>query len=197
MKYVINSVDNWEPVTLSEARDHLNIIPDADDTHPDDDLIAGLIKMAREQVEHDTSKCLVKSTWYSYLNSWPGSEIIIGKTPVSAINSVHYIAPNSNDYTEWASENYDVDLYSRPARLRPKSNVSWPTLNNVYNAVRITFTAGYENAAAVPYMDKAAIKLKLAHLYANRQEVVTGTTSTMVNGTYNDIIEKITLNRFG
>jgi len=195
MKYNLITSETWYPVSLYEARQHLNIIADDDDTHPDDELIISLIKMASEQFEHDTGKCLVKSSWYGYLNTWPNTEILVTKTPVTEITSVEYIAANASEYTPWNQSLYITDMYANPPRIRPAKNTNWPNIENVYNAVRVKFTAGYNTPVDIPCLFKAAIKLKLAHLYANRQEVTSGNVYE-VPQTYNNIIDKIRLTRF-
>ena len=43
------------------------------------------------------------------------------------------------------------------------------------NALQINFTCGYGSASDVPAAIKQAMLLMIGHLFANRQDVVTGT----------------------
>jgi hypothetical protein len=76
--------------------------------------------------------------------------------------------------------NYTVDTANEPGRVVLKSSASWPTLPEIANAVRVRFRAGYLDqtvspaVANVPASTKAAIKLMIGDLYANRESVVLG-----------------------
>jgi uncharacterized phiE125 gp8 family phage protein len=55
-----------EPVTVSEVKSHLRL-----QHASEDDLIAGLIRAAREEVERATGMALIDQTWRLVLDRWP------------------------------------------------------------------------------------------------------------------------------
>ena len=55
-----------EPVTVAEVKSHLRL-----QHASEDDLIAGLIRAAREEVERATGMALIDQTWRLVLDRWP------------------------------------------------------------------------------------------------------------------------------
>lgn len=66
--YVLKVPPAEEPVTLDEAKVHLRV-----DTNADDDYISGLIAVAREQVEVDTGRAMIKRTYQLILDNFPNA----------------------------------------------------------------------------------------------------------------------------
>jgi uncharacterized phiE125 gp8 family phage protein len=165
-----------EPITRGEAKAHLRV--DSDIT-ADDDLIDDLISAAREDVEDFLGRCLVWSTWEMHLDAFPCDEIRVPRPPLLRVVSIHYVDEDGVE-RELGSDNFQVDGAGYyPARICPAYDRSWPNTRAQMNAVRVTFIAGYpiddagsptDYSAHVPRAHRAAIKLQLANLYANRGE---------------------------
>ena len=100
----------------------------------------------------------------------------LNKYPISAV-SVQYYDKN-NTLQTLSTSVYDVDITNSPTRIRLGYNQEWPDTRERLNAVKITCTVGFASAAAVPEDIKAAIKLMIGHLYANRESVVVGRIAT-------------------
>lgn len=174
-----------EPVSLVEAKRNLRIT-----FAESDDEVLSLIKQAREQVEIDTELQLLNATWELTLDFFP-AEIELRKPPVSSITSVAYSDVNGDEQT-LLSTRYKLDDKSKPARLVPVFNDSWPTTRGEINAVAVTFVAGYGAAAsAVPELAKRAMHLLISHWYANREAVVIGTISSQLPLAYKSIIQSL------
>lgn len=159
-----------EPITRTEAKLHLRV-----DHTADDSLIDALITAARRQVEIHTGRALVTQTWDLTFDCWPcGDAIDIPLPPLQSVTSVTYY-DTADAATVWSSANYQVVIDGVRGRLVLAYGKVWPavTLRPAAGVV-VRFVAGYGAAAAVPEDVKAAIKLWLGHLYANR-EAVTGT----------------------
>lgn len=157
-----------EPVSLTEAKSHLRVDIDDDDT-----LISSLITAAREVVEKLSRRALVTQTWRLSLDEWPdGDEIDIPKPPLQSVSSITY-TDSDDTTTTWSSSLYEVDADSEPGRVKLAYGESWPadTLAET-NPIKITFVAGYGEAADVPDRWKQAIKLILGHWYENREEII-------------------------
>lgn len=70
-----------------------------------------------------------------------------------------------------------VDTDCEPARIFPMPGGDWPATQNIPNAVRIHFTAGYGNSASamIPAVAKLAILQAVANWYENRENVTDAT----------------------
>uniref|UniRef100_A0A6M3K180 Putative head-tail connector n=1 Tax=viral metagenome TaxID=1070528 RepID=A0A6M3K180_9ZZZZ len=90
----------------------------------------------------------------------------------------YYDTDNTEAYFD--ASNYFMDLKSEPGRISLAYGKSWPTTTlRPVNGIKVTFTAGYGDAASsVPAAVRQAMLLLIGHLYENREAVVTG---TMVN----------------
>lgn len=170
------------PVTLVEAKAHLNV--DVDD---DDALIEVYRKAASEDAENFTGRAFYSQVWDYYLDTFPASpitEIRIPRSPLIEIEGVFY--GGAGNEAEWSEANYTADVASELARLALPFGGSWPTVNAAANAVRVRFRAGYVDdevspvSGAVPYAIKAAILLTIGTLYANRETIVIGQTATLM-----------------
>lgn len=161
-----------EPILLPEAKEHLRVT-----ISDDDDDITRRIKGARLRVEDILLRSLITKTLKLTLDEFPapGCPIKIGFGPVLAISSVKYTDVNGDEQT-WSASNYQANIATRPAELKPVSGGSWPsTQADTYEAVKVEYTAGYGAAGSdVPEEIKDALKLILGHSYENREEVIVG-----------------------
>lgn len=159
-----------EPVTLEEAKTHCRI----DLTITDEDaLVADLIVAATRHVERFTHRRLISQAFDDKRDAAPSQVWESPVAPVLSIDSVSYVDGNGTTQT-WSSALYRTDIpagpTAGPARLTPIYSGVWPQTQGVINAFTVRFTAGYgTTAASVPYDIKAAIKLLIGHLYANRE----------------------------
>lgn len=159
-----------EPVTLSEAKAHLRV-----DIDTDDSLITALIVAAREEFENQTDKTLFSTTWKLYLEEWPRYDYIDlpRAKPLASVTSVTYTDDNDDSNT-FASSNYVVDTSRWPGRLRLRDGVSWPSDDLAESSpIVITYVAGYASVASIPQRYKQAILLLVGHWYENRENVMT------------------------
>lgn len=151
-----------EPVTLDEAKLHLRLDQDAEDT-----LVSGLIVAAREYVEMYTRRQLVTATWALSLDAWPGV-IRPPKPPLLGVTAITYLDQAEVEQTLDAGV-YRVDTTLEPGRIVRAAGASWPALAPVPGAIRVTYDAGYGAASAVPETFRQAILLTLSDLYERRE----------------------------
>ena len=155
-----------EPVTLIEAKSHLRVDFDADDT-----LITTLISTARQFVENCTGRALVSRVVRVDADNWD-SEILLPLNPVVSISSIKYMDSDGVEQT-LASTEYQLATQKLPARVKPAYGASWPAIRSgLYDSVKVEFTAGYGDAGAVPNDLKHAVLFMIAHLYEQREPVV-------------------------
>ncbi len=162
-----------EPVTLAEAKAQCRVDIDTDDT-----LIAGLIRAAREACEKMDWRAYLTQTIELWLTAWPaGNQIELPRPPLQSVTKVEYYDTADVKYTLSAST-YFVDTVSTPGRVVLKYLEVWPTtLLRGYNAICVTYKAGWSTVVDVPQSIRQAMLLLIGHWYENREAVLVGTIS--------------------
>ncbi len=180
-----------EPITLQQAKDHARV-----EVTDDDGLITQLIVSAREYAETVTRRQLMIATWTWTLDRFPG---VVGHTwderhgvhghhgqhgldddvfvvpwpPLRTIVSIKHIDDAGVLQTVPAAD-YLVDISTEYGRVAPVFGLFWPVARDELGAVRVQFTAGYDNAATVPAQIKQAILLLVGHWYEMREDTTVG-----------------------
>lgn len=183
MRQILITPPAIEPITLTEAKNHCRV-----DSCDDDDLIRALITSARQYAEKFTKRAFINQTWmlsydlrefpqpwedrynyYSLFRSWSWmTNCRVVELPLGVIQSVtsfNYYDADNNASTFNAS-NYRL---STP-RIVLNNNAEWPQAEREFDAIEITFVAGYgTDRSGVPQDIKQAILLTVAHWYENRE----------------------------
>ena len=156
-----------EPITLAEAKRHLRIDHDDEDT-----LIAMWIQAAREMVEGYTGRRLVDQTVRVRFDCWPADGVIrLPVEPVSAVTSVKYYDADGTEQTLSAILYQTWLDHSPPLVLAAADGTAWPTLQSgKAGAVTVTVTTGYGDAEVVPAMAKVAMLEILGSWDENRAD---------------------------
>ena len=154
-----------EPVSLIDAKLHLRVDFDEDDT-----LIASLISAARQAAETLTGRQFLTARWKLVLDGFPRGAIALAKCPVQSVVAINYLDMNSSVQTMPAST-YTVESACEPARITPVFGQVWPPSLPQIGAVSVTFDAGYGAASEVPEGIKSWIKLRVGSLYTHREEM--------------------------
>lgn len=168
----VKTAPSVEPVTTAEAKSHSRV-----DTTADDTLIASYIKAARQWCEKFTGRSFITTTFEYRIPDFE-AEIILPRPPLLAISSIAYIDANGSPQT-LASSVYQTNIYSVYGSVKEAYGQTWPTTrSDDYNAVTITYTAGYGSATTnVPEDIRIAILQLVGHWYENREPELTGTIS--------------------
>lgn len=207
-----------EPVSLAEAKLHLRV-----DSEAEDSLILGLISAAREWVEVYLDRTLITTQWTMKMDSFPTmarqlSEAYMDRTfiatqmgvradifppdielprpPMSQSNTattVSYVTAEGVS-TTLSTDAYRVDRDSKPGVVRPPYAGTWPTHRVDQNAVTITWYAGYgDSGADVPFAIRNAILMVVGHLWRNREQ----TTETALTETPMGVRALLDAHRWG
>lgn len=171
-----------EPVTVDEAKTHLRVDGDDEDTY-----ITSLIKVARIMCEAYSGLSFLTQTREIKLDYFPcARNIEIPNGPVQSVDDFVYINSDGDPVEMVEDTDYRVDLHSEIARVQAVSswptNV-WPTPGDRFNSISIAYTAGYENDDhdPLPEVIKQAVLMQVGSLYENRQDEVVGSAGHMVN----------------
>lgn len=166
----VTSAPATEPVTYTEAKAHLRLEHDLDQTY-----VTTLITAAREHVEEICSRGLISQTWEATLDAFPcGAEIELPKGPLISITSVIYVDENGTNQT-LATTEYAADTLSVPGKVRLKYGKSWPGTRDQWDAVKVTYVVGWATASAVPAAIKQAMLLLISQMYEHRTPEIVGT----------------------
>jgi uncharacterized phiE125 gp8 family phage protein len=179
MRFDLSSAPAIEPCTEADLVSHCQI-----GELPDDQIARARVMLAaaRQWVENRLHRQLITATWKYYLDEFPVEIQIPDKLPVATIATLKYY-DTANVLQTVAASLYDTDLASdsRPPRIRPASGQSWPLTYDRYNAVEVTFTAGYgATRESVPLGIRHAILILAADWFANREDVVIGAISSRI-----------------
>ena len=159
-----------EPLTLAEAKEHLQYTASDQDNY-----ITGLISFARESCEGITKRCMISQTRESAMDYFP--DTIILRPNVTSIVGVYYYDVTGIQRT---LDPQDYLLDNAPGSSAhwclPMPNKTFPdTQSGRANAVTVRYQSGYLNASDVPRTVKQWMLLQIGNLFANRESVVTGT----------------------
>lgn len=198
MSLTVITAPSIEPVTVAEAKAHLNIASSVTD---DDSLIASYIKAARRHGENITRRAFVATTFELVLDEFPGSFVVrelggygcrpqsiyrehieLPRPPLQSVTSIKYLDASGTEQTLDASR-YVVDTGSEPGRVFPVFGQTWPTTLDRQNAVRIRYVSGWPldlttspDSATTPEDIKAWLLTRVAGLYEQRESFVLGQT---------------------
>lgn len=138
------------PVDLATVKSHLKI-----DSSDFDSLLAVYMLAATDWAENYQRRTYITRTRYMYLDDFP---LIIQPpySPLVSITSIQYYDTNG-DLQTLDSSYYVVDTANQPGRVVEACGYYWPSVYDRPNAVIITYTSGYGEAADVPEDIKIAI----------------------------------------
>jgi uncharacterized phiE125 gp8 family phage protein len=147
-----------EPVTLAEARRHLDVMRD-----DQDEMILSMITAAREWVENYTGLSIngdaVTQTFRCFR---AGIALLVWPAQDDAEVTVAYLNKAGEPVEVTGARLWRA---AKPARLLPPLNGAWPTDADGTIAVTVT---------GVPFSLKAAMLLMIGDLYNQREETAVG-----------------------
>lgn len=162
----LSSGPSVEPVTRAEAKSHLRV-----DFEEDDTLIDVLIEAARQHAEDYTQRRFITQTWTQTFPEFEDVMLLSG-SPLQSITTVTYLDKDNVSQT-LSTDIYDVDTTRNPGAMRRTRDQSWPATYPSWNAVVVTYVAGYGAAAsAVPAAIKQAMLMHIGHMYENRESSI-------------------------
>lgn len=181
---------SFEPLTTAELKSHLRV-----DLNDEDAFIAAIGVAAREYCERLTGHILCSRSFYLEADGFPAynNDIVLPIAPLASVTQVAWRTADSAGATlQVGTVNTDYRVTAALGRIRLMPTVTeWPDTALLPDAVQITATVGYANAAAVPETAKHAIRLLAGHWHANREAVVNGTISSDVSLTVDALLSTL------
>lgn len=189
------------PISLAEAKAHLRVTSSSDDT-----LITALVQSATDHLDGWSGilgRALVTQSWRIDFDWFSSRRIRIPLVPVQSITSLAYWDTANADQT-FNSGNYALYRDDQGSFVDLGQGFSWPSVYRRSDAIRLTFVAGYGNAASVPYPIKQALLLMVQEMYqfldtdiAVRSETVDGvgsktfTDAHVVSAALNNTVKRL------
>lgn len=155
-----------DPVTLAEAKAHLN-----ETRSSEDELIERLITIATESLQQQHWTQFVDAVFGQSFDQFD-DVLWLARNPVNLVSTVKY-----HD-TDGTLTTLDSSLWTQESRhgrglVRPAYNQTWPSGVRAFpDSVNVNFTAGYGAQTQVPESIKQAILLMVADLYMFRESTM-------------------------
>ena len=141
----------------------------------DDPFLLTKITSARQYAETFMRRACCTQTWDWKLDGFPfwGEPLELPMAPLQSVTSVGYLDTAGAAQTWTVTTDYTVDTpsgdHAMPGRIIPVYGVSYPSTQDVPNAVTIRFVCGYGVASAVPQGIKDGILLHATRAYVKRE----------------------------
>jgi uncharacterized phiE125 gp8 family phage protein len=187
-----------EPLSLADVKGHGHI-----DAADEDSFYSRAIRAARQVIEgpNGAGLVLVASQWRLSFDGMP-AEIWIPMGPVLSIDAVAYRDEAGVARTldparyQWRKGQFE-------ARIKPAYGLTWPTVRDQYDAVQVTFTAGFPGTEETPPKLSAieeplniAMLMLIQHWNANRETVVIGEIPAEIQLGFNRLLNGYRVGRF-
>lgn len=163
-----------EPVSSADIKSAARI----DDASLDANISA-LIPAFRSAAEHETGRRLITQTVELVLDGFPESHIDLVLPDAQTITSIKYLDTAGVEQT-LSGTVYQLDTDSMPSRALLQYDQTWPATQDVPNAVRVRFTAGYGAAGSdVPASVKIWIIAHVCQALDNPAAIDTANLQTL------------------
>lgn len=161
----------FNAISRTELADHLKL----SEPEAEADVLDAVIASAEKYVENMIGRAITSRTLLYQLEAFPvgNRDILLPYPPLSSVSSIAYTDTNGDAQT-LSSALYQVDTRHYVGRIRPVYGETWPSTRwGDFDAVRVTFVAGYASAGIIPHPIKQAIKLVAGDLWYNREDSTT------------------------
>tara|TARA_R100001198_G_scaffold37534_1_gene20450 strand:+ start:2253 stop:2882 length:630 start_codon:yes stop_codon:yes gene_type:complete len=197
----IQTPSNSLIISVAEAKAHLRI-PSA--TTQDDTYISTLISAAKDAIEKYCNIILFNTTVVQYGDTWEDT-LQLYHSPVAGsgftdITSIHYlpVGATGTSYVNWTQNgNWFFDKFSSPQRIMAEADIDYPDIEERIQAIKITYTVGYDEAEQIPAMLRQAAKIIVGQWYENRQEAIVGRSVSSIPMTATYILNEYKVRSFG
>mgnify|MGYP003131877846 CR=1 FL=1 len=171
-------------VTTDEAKTHLRILHNDDDTY-----ITSLTKAAQLTAEYYINRDLTTCNWLYKCDVWEQSKTI-PYSGVKTITKIEYYNDNGV-LTTWQLANYYLDTSIFPNRICLHDNKEYPTLRDGIGNVHIYFNTTTKDFGGNLELAKQAVLIMIADMYENRQSVIVGRIASSIPKTSGYLLDTL------
>lgn len=147
------------PVSLDEVKERLRM-----EGNDEDVTIQAQIQAATAYCQEYTWSQFVSATFVERFDCGFPCVIVPQKAPLISATSLAYVDSAGVTQTLTQDTDYIVDAYTKPGRIYPAYNKSWPSTRGFQQDVTLTYVAGYGTPADVPDEIREAIMMKVEAL---------------------------------
>lgn len=199
VNYVRVSVSPDLPIPLETVKSRLQIEDTGDATYDaaQDDAVTQALRAAVDYVEAQTHLTLRPTVFRADMRDWcaadpyggPGRSwgcchaLLLSRVPVHSVDSVAYLGRGEITWDDLPGSDYEFQRLPSGGLIHLMDGVSLPSLETRWNAVQITFTAGFEidgatgsgddPELALPAGLAQSLTLLAGHFFTNRDAVGT------------------------
>jgi len=183
------------PITVEEAKQHLRLVGNDDDT-----LLADYLASVRDWLGREVAGgiTLLTTTYDWFLPRIDSDRLRPPHTPLASVTTFSY--RDSANATQTLTEGTTFAVHTptnQPGWLSLIEGVSWPTTYiNRDDAVTIRYVAGY-TAATIPPRAKHATRLALGGFFEFRENMLAGTTITEIPDSVSRIMRSMDYGFYG
>lgn len=161
--YSIHDPAAFEPVSLAEAKAHLRVVDDSEDT-----VIEAMIRAATRMAQEFQRRQYINATFDFSFDCW-ADELLLTRSPLVSVSSVSYRDEAGQLHTLDPSR-YIVITDQTPGRIARPYHSFWPVARREAGSIVVRAVCGYGDAPCdVPETVKAAILLLVGDLFENRE----------------------------
>lgn len=168
MPLSLHAAPTEAPITVADARTVHHV-----DGSADDFLIGLAIAQAVEDAEHIMKRAVMPQKWQLTLPCFE-PVLTLQRPKVTQVDELKYIDSTGQLATLDPAAYVLAAASDYTATVSPAYATSWPATRQHPEAVRLVFSCGYVNAAAVPASIKAWILLRVGALFENRSAWTSG-----------------------
>ena len=158
-------------LTLEQIKRQCNIDPDLTE---DDELLKQLERAAVRACEGRLHGPLLKEIWRDTRGQWPPiPSLLLPTANASAVQSI--MIRQKGQQVAWADF---VALADGPVMVI-KPRASWPVIDNIPDAIQVTYSAGFgEDSDRVPEDIRQWLLYRVSTFYEYREQFIAGTIVT-------------------
>jgi uncharacterized phiE125 gp8 family phage protein len=151
-----------EPVSVANMRAFLRL-----DDAAEDELIAALVKTARQAVEAAAGRLLIAQTWRVAIDRWPHDGLVVlPLSPLLAVETIQ-VFDAAGVATLLTSTQYRADALSDPPRIVVEALAPQPA--RAPGGIEVEVRLGYgASTDAVPPPLRQAVRMLAAHWFEHR-----------------------------
>ncbi len=168
MALILITPPTGEPISLADAKAHLRLTINDDDTY-----ISTLMIAARRAVESRYGINIMQQSWSLFADAWPVDGIF--HLPLWPVLSVESLTSFADDDTGSLIDpaHYYLDQATRPPRLALRVGRIFAPPGRKINGLKLNFTSGF--AVLIPQEIKQSLLTIVADWYQHRGDEQGGT----------------------